>query len=156
MSLEITEIVGSLLDKVGLTSEQKNLADSEILSAMLGLQTLESAIKNISQISGKSADELSVLQKELQERVFDVFEKMRSMIEIEKTPPEQKIKSSAETLPEIPPEDLPTVTPGETAHDVEIKPTTDDQQQTTRTESPKSQTPTYYPQGQDPYREPVE
>ena len=63
--------ISVFLEKNNINNEKADLADSEILYAMYGLQTLSEAIENIARISGKSVGELSNLKDNLQKDVFD-------------------------------------------------------------------------------------
>jgi len=85
-------------------------------------------------------------------KIVDTINELAKEVGIKK----EIVESSTENLPEIPPEDLPTITPGETAHDVTpMASVVSSKQEVVRKETPKPQAPTYYPSGQDPYREPI-
>src|SRR3989338_3828920 len=75
MDSETTDIISSDLNEIGLTTEQSDSADSEILYAMYGLQTLNTAIDNISKLSNKKRDSLSMLESNLK---FDIFDKIQN------------------------------------------------------------------------------
>src|SRR3989344_3670927 len=70
MSNETTELITNYLKEIGLTPEQENLADSEILYAMFDLQTLSNAIENIAKISNKNINDLSKLKDNLKSNIF--------------------------------------------------------------------------------------
>jgi hypothetical protein len=70
MSSETTELIDNYLKEVTLSETQSNDADSEILFAMYGLQTLPEAIQNIAKLSNKNVSDLSKLQKNLEENIF--------------------------------------------------------------------------------------
>jgi hypothetical protein len=71
MDTDTTELIEKYLKEVGLSEEQSNMADSEILYAMFGLQTLSVAIENIAKLSNKSIDSLSGLKAKLSNSVFN-------------------------------------------------------------------------------------
>ncbi len=70
MDSETTELIENYLKETGLTQEQSVLADSEILYALYGLQTLTEAMSNIAQLSGKNIHSLSKLKTDLDENIF--------------------------------------------------------------------------------------
>ncbi len=70
MDNETTDLISNYINQSGLVGDQANLADSEILYAMYGLQTLAIAIENISKISGKSMSDLSKLKTNLENNIF--------------------------------------------------------------------------------------
>ncbi len=67
---EISEIINNILQNEGLNEEQIDLADSEILYTMYGLQSLRDAIINIGKISGRSVENLTHLRNNLENQVF--------------------------------------------------------------------------------------
>lgn len=69
-SMVIGDLIMQLLVGTGLSEEQANDADTEILHAMYGLQTVSDAIDEIAQLSNKSPDDLSRLKSVLEEFVF--------------------------------------------------------------------------------------
>lgn len=68
---ETTELIETNLSDAGLNEDQAESADSEILYAMYGLQTLHEAIENIAKITNKKAGDLTKLESELQKNIFD-------------------------------------------------------------------------------------
>lgn len=70
MSNETTELIENYLKEAGLSEEQSISADSEILYAMYGLQTLSEAIDNIAKSSGKNINDLSKLKTDLDNNIF--------------------------------------------------------------------------------------
>jgi hypothetical protein len=71
MDNETTELIGNLLSESGLSEEQSNDADSEILYTMYGLQTLSGAINNIANISNKNVVDFSKLKENLENSIFN-------------------------------------------------------------------------------------
>ncbi len=135
MSNEITDLTDKILRESGLSEEQVNSADSEILYALYGLQTLDTAVSNIGKLSGKDTTKL---KGELQENIFSKY-------------PESGKPGVAN--------DLPMVEPGETAHEVpHVEPAKPPEPSVRKAENPKVAAPTIrdsYPGGTDPYREPL-
>lgn len=70
MDNETTGLVAGYLGELGLSEEQSNLADSEILYAMFGLQTLTEAIASIAKLIGKKEGDLYKLETDLGENIF--------------------------------------------------------------------------------------
>ena len=70
MDNETTDLIASFLKETDLTEEQKDSADSEILYAMLGLQTLPDAIENIAKSAGKDPFTFFKLKEKLDEQIF--------------------------------------------------------------------------------------
>ena len=70
MDTETAELITNYLKETTLSEEQSNLADSEILYAMFGLQTLDNTINNIAKLSNKNVDDLSKLKIKLQDKIF--------------------------------------------------------------------------------------
>lgn len=70
MDSETTETISGLLSGAGLTEENTYSADSELLYAMFGLQTLDQALSSISANSGKSISDLATLRAELSDQIF--------------------------------------------------------------------------------------
>ncbi|MDP2642012.1 MAG: hypothetical protein Q8P21_01840 [bacterium] len=190
MSNETAELIANYSKEAGLSEEQMDLADSEILYTLFGLQTLAVAINNISRLSNKSVEELSKLKSSLENNIFNKHKELGSIKEdVFVIAPEnkegalkqldQKVTDNqnvATLVPEVPPANLPMIEKGEVAHDVpRIQPTTnppspeategqDDQpfdlaqgkQPTTEKLKPSVPVPDYkYPNGKDPYREPM-
>lgn len=70
MSNETTELIASYLKDINLSEEQIDLADSEILYAMFGLQTISDAINNIAKLSNKNVNDISRLKANLENNIF--------------------------------------------------------------------------------------
>ncbi|OHB17791.1 MAG: hypothetical protein A2544_01865 [Candidatus Zambryskibacteria bacterium RIFOXYD2_FULL_43_10] len=70
ISTDTAELIDSTIKELGLTQEQTTVADGEIFNAMLGLQTLDNAIENISESSKRPADELANLKSNLKSNIF--------------------------------------------------------------------------------------
>lgn len=164
MSNETTDLISTALQESGFSEEQADQADSEILYAMYGLQSLDDAMKNIASLSQKPVESLAPLKSKLKENIFDKLE------EIKKTSEPRKESSST---------NLPMVEAGEVAHEVPhvempnqeagIKNQGVDQEasmekaeaaptaQPTEPLKPEAKPPAnHYPGGKDPYREPIE
>ncbi|MBI2086788.1 MAG: hypothetical protein HYT69_01290 [Candidatus Zambryskibacteria bacterium] len=169
MSNETTEFISANLEKYGLPEEQINLADSEILYAMYGLQTLDTAIQKIAEISGEKNEELSSLKADLQENIFSKYKELgvvtteRPIVITQETKEDalkelsQRAEQQKSTVPEVLPANLPMVESGEIVHDVphvESKA----EVELPKPEKPKLSMPVpdyRYPEGKDPYREPL-
>jgi len=152
-------VVNQISQTNNFSEEQRVALENEILFVLLGMELMSDFKRNIEENLSLQEQASQNISDEIYEKIFkDVEEFLPTEIEGEKSRTQEDIASQipTETLPEIPPEDLPVVAPGETAHDVERKPTTDDQRPAVKSEPLKSQTLTYYPSGQDPYREPLE
>lgn len=119
MSNETTEFITTVLKESNLTEEQDDQADSEILYAMLGLQTLDTAIENIARVSGKKVEELDGLKKRFEDEVFSKYPELG------------KVNQGALKAT---PQNLPVVEEGEVVHDVQ--PTTNNQPLTTKENQP--------------------
>lgn len=170
MSNETTELITTSLKEVGLSEEQANLADSEILYALYCLQSLGDAINNIAKLSNKNSNDLSKLKSVIQDNILSKYKiNIKDFIESNKTSVATAQPSIEKaSVPEIPPTNLPMVEKGEVAHEVPhveqpvITPTTPipppsttPPQPQTKLE-PKASLPDYrYPGGKDPYREPL-
>lgn len=70
MSNETTELIENYLKETGLSEDQSISADSEILYAMYGLQTLSEAVENIAKLSGKNINDLVKLKKDLDNNIL--------------------------------------------------------------------------------------
>lgn len=166
MGSEISENIETLLKEADLKEAVFTQADSEIFDALLGLQTLESAIESISKLSNKTKEELSLLKAGLQKNIFDQLENLRGTLQHSATSIQSESVESKEQHPAI--------IPGEVVHEVKVadqQPTTDNQQQDVVPDNLRSQdnvkkeenlgytpasSPSKYPTGLDPYREPLE
>lgn len=71
MDNETTEIISACLKEVGLSEDQTNLADSEILYSMLGLQSFSVAMNNIAQIAKRPIESLLKLKSNLEDKIFN-------------------------------------------------------------------------------------
>ncbi len=168
-SSEVIEMISTHLKNAGLSKGQAEDADSEILYALLGLQTLDDSMKNTASVVKKPVEELNPLKAKLRTDIFD------KLTEIERAHPKKDagekkpVVQATSLIPEIPPKILPAIEPGEMAHEVERLPTTDNPQPTTEVKAPTTynlqptvnseptSTPKHaYPGGVDPYREPIE
>lgn len=83
LSEETTELIEKLLKESSLSEDQLTLADSEILYALYGLQTLSEAITSMAKLSNKNIDSLSDLKLSLEETIFDEIYKIQK-----NTPPQ--------------------------------------------------------------------
>jgi hypothetical protein len=70
MDNDTTERIGELLSKSGMNSGLLDFADSEILNAMYGLQTLDGAIDNISIAANINSEDLLLLKSKLNDYIF--------------------------------------------------------------------------------------
>jgi hypothetical protein len=75
MSEETTELIDNYLIETGLLEEQSDQANIEIFHALLGLQTLAEAITSIAALLNKNRSDLSKLETDLQEQIFDKIPK---------------------------------------------------------------------------------
>jgi hypothetical protein len=98
MSNETTELISSLLNEEKLSGDQSESADSEILSAMYGLQTLDQAIEEISKITNKQ--NLSKLKSDLRNKVFDYIDELNSLPQESVVVEEQTLKNTPEVKTE--------------------------------------------------------
>ena len=171
MDNETTDLITNTLKEVGLSEEQVNLADSEILYALYCLQSLDDAINNITKLSNKNSNDLSKLKSVIQDNILSKYKiNIKDFIESNKTSVATAQPSIEKaSVPEIPPANLPMVAKGEVAHTVPhveqpvVTPTTPipphsttPPQSQTKPE-PKASLPDYrYPGGKDPYREPLQ
>lgn len=157
MSNETTDLIAATLKEVGLSEEQANLADSEILYTMFCLQSLNDAISNIAKLSNKNPNDLSKIRSVVQDNILNKYKiDIKDFIETNKT-----IKTSAL---EVPPTNLPMIEKGEVAHSVPhveqpVQPARQDltgSQTQIKPEQPNVSIPDYrYDGGKDPYREPL-
>lgn len=70
MDNDTTEKIGELLSTSGIDSGLVDFADSEILNAMYGLQTLDSAVDNISIAANINSEDLLLLKSKLNDYIF--------------------------------------------------------------------------------------
>lgn len=144
MSTETAEFTENALKKLGLNQDQSDTADSEILYAMCNLQTLDTAIENISKLSGKSVQELSEFKDSLYQEIFSKYEQFETKqkdlaqepapqqpivitketkedaLEELKRRREQAVEAGAVVKP-VPPSNLPVLEPDFAKSDVMIK-----------------------------------
>ena len=71
MSNETTETISNLLKQSGLSGEQAISADSEVLYALYGLQTIPTTIANIAKSANKDVNTFSKLKTDLENKVFN-------------------------------------------------------------------------------------
>lgn len=144
MANETTELIKNLFNKFGMSRNTLNAIDSELLYAMLGLQTLETALNNITSISGKPASDFSGIKSILQKEIFRKIDDLKAK-------EGGKNRSAQETTPPITPEARsethPAIVPGEVAHGVP---------RVAEAQNPTQRPSISYPPGKDPYREPIE
>ena len=157
MSNETSEIIQNII--VENNVEKKDLADSEILYFMLGLQTLDTAIRKIAEENNKRIEDLSQLKKDLLKKIFSKNNELGITSQETGDIRTSDLKTGSQIGP---PTNLPMIEEGEVAHTVphvEIKPT--------QAPVPKIITPTRpsgfappqhnrYPGSKDPYREPLQ
>lgn len=70
MDNETTEKIAGLLKKAGLSEEQSDLADSEILYTLFGLQSPDTAIQNIADVCKRDISSFSELRANLDAEIF--------------------------------------------------------------------------------------
>ena len=95
MDNETTELIGHYLIEAGLSEDQLDSADSEILYALFGLQTLAETIANIAKFSNKNVNDLSKLKNNLENNIFSKIQSGKSINaqEISKTQSNSQITS---------------------------------------------------------------
>lgn len=180
-SSEVAEIISTHLKESGFSGEQADDADSEILYALLGLQTLDDSMKNIASVVKKPVEELNPLKSKLRTDIFDKLTEIELAHPKKDVAEKKPVVQTTSLIPEIAPEIHPMIEPGEVARDIPHKeqaltpvvppspiekqapvsvpaPTpvsTSPVAQTTQ--KPKAPTPnSTYSGGVDPYREPIE
>ncbi len=163
MSNETTDLITDFLKSIDLDGDQLNSADSEILYALLCLQSLDDAINNIVKSSGKSIHQVSPLKSIIQDNILNKYTiDIREFIEANKGKPVENdlpvVREEitpvvqAETKQAEAPIDLPIITPGPKIPELRTWKT--DVQQIEKTPPPPPPRPVnHYPQGKDPYRE---
>ncbi len=95
MNDETDDLISGYLTGAGLTEEQSNDADAEILYAMYGLQTLPQAIEAIAKLSNKNVSDLSILRANLENNIFGQIEKIKNYNAIVDKTIENKIREIA-------------------------------------------------------------
>lgn len=144
MSNDTTELISIFLNGAGLSEERANLADSEILYAMYGIQTLATAIANIAELSNRDVSSLSKLKTNLENDIFSKYKELGVVTEkfVPQERPQEPDKAVVITqenkeealedlsrrvignqivppsVPEVPPSNLPMIEKGEVVHDV--------------------------------------
>ncbi len=184
MSNETDELISNYLKQTGLDEDQSNEADSEIMYAMYGLQSLDDALGHITKLSGRSLDDLSNLKAQLQESIFSKYTEVKvaqqpsntihndlPVIEegekvhtvphdttLDTMPTPVKIKTNpAQPVPATP-VSAPIVAPTTPEASLPKAPTNEKTRPHSDTPIKKNElkTPDYrYPGGTDPYREPL-
>jgi hypothetical protein len=133
---ETMDLIANALKEVVLNEEQANLADSQILYAMYCLQSLDDAIKNIAELSGKTVDDFSKLKSTLENDIFSKYKiNIDDFIESNKslepqTSPEVTKTTVTQDLIEAK-EIHPMIEEGEVVHDALMQHTTNNKQLTT-------------------------
>ena len=157
MSNETSELISNLLSESGLSEEQSNVADSEILDALFGLQTLTEAINNIAKLSEKNTESFSKLKTDLENNIFDQMPKnTQGTSGVTPQTPEPPLKSY-DSFEQTILRQAQAMRPARSASDnVAGGPATSAQAPSNLpgarpVEAPKSQ-----PADTDPYREPIE
>ncbi len=152
MSSETTELIENIINEAGLsTSEIKGIADSEILGVLLGLQTLDEAVKNLVQIEKNKLVDFSSLKSKLDNTIFSKLSKIKntSLQETSVSPSTNSALKDAEV-------DKTSAEPIKSEPSVDNAATPSEN----KFEDRKSvvSVPNYsnYDSGKDPYREPIE
>lgn len=168
MDNETTDTISDLLKKAGVYEEQSDLADSEILNTLFGLQSPKTAVSNIAKICNKEISQLSGLEEDLNREVFSKVEKdLKGMWVNEKPPlPKEKVgqtntlgSSFEETILNqargmMPAREVGSSQPLVGRNQVpENLPTENNREQE---DTEKYQIPNRNYSGNDPYREPLE
>ena len=131
------------------SEEQRVALENEILFVLFGMELVSDFKRNIQENLSLQEQASQNISDEIYEKIFKgVEEFLPTEIEGEEKTPG--------ILPEIPPANLPMVEKDKTVHDVTPMASVESsKQEVVRKETPKPQAPTYYPSGQDPYREPI-
>lgn len=174
VSPQTIDLVSEALENAGITGRSSYEADSEILFSLYGLQTLDKAIENIAQISGKEINKLDNLKQSIQKNILDKYSVDINIL----IKSNEDITHRKTSVPEIAPEIHPMIEEGEKAHDVVPQPApvvqvekvemrkqeaenTHQEVEVPNEESEIKVKPNLefknsgYPAGQDPYREPI-
>ena len=174
VSPQTIDLVSEALENAGITGRSSYEADSEILFSLYGLQTLDKAIENIAQISGKEINKLDNLKQSIQKNILDKYSVDINIL----IKSNEDITHRKTSVPEIAPEKHPMIEEGEKAHDVVPQPApvvqvekvemrkqeaenTHQEVEVPNEESEIKVKPNLefknsgYPAGQDPYREPI-
>ena len=75
MSNDTTELITQLLGNAGLSGQQADSADSEVLYLMHGLQSLSDTMRNIAKTSGKDESAFAQLKTELNNKLLSKIPK---------------------------------------------------------------------------------
>ncbi len=73
-SPEISELILLTMKQAGLSEENAVQAEGEIFSSMLGLQTMNSAIDNISKVTNISVEKLSEAKNRINQEISNAYE----------------------------------------------------------------------------------
>jgi len=131
-----------------LSLEQKTALENEVLFVLLGMSLSTKLTENIQ--NSLSVNEM-LAEKISSEIKTKIISSVNSLLPTE--------EESDEKLPEIPPEDLPAIIPGNLPTDNNVPRFEKNYEsgitnkESAEHDKPK---PQGYPQGQDPYREPIE
>lgn len=98
LSSDNTEVISKAMASAGITGKGAIGADSEVLYAMYGLQSLSQAIENISKITNKSLADLTSFKDELKTHIFDKLEALP--ISNPQTIPTVPAGDTLQTIPE--------------------------------------------------------
>lgn len=79
MDNETTDLIQNYLKEVRLTEEQTDSADSEIMYALLGLQTFANTYANIAKLSNKNINDLATLKNKLDANIFSKVKKNNNL-----------------------------------------------------------------------------
>lgn len=145
--------------KHNLVNEQLGSFENEVLFVLLGMEPITNLVQSLRDNIGLTGIKAMEIYQEVYTSILREVESLLPTKVEEGEMPVPEIKPDA---PELPPDHLPMVEPGETVHDA--KPMTEaekssipkTQQQTWARKpwSPSEQT-YKYPGGKDPYREPL-
>ncbi len=170
---EWSNIVQKISQRNNFSAEQKTALENEVIFVLVGMDSRENFKENIRNTTGIQEFLAREIEYEIDE---NIFKKVESFLSTEtEAEPVQKISENKPVIPEIltqqkvtaveiPPANLPMIEPGEVVHDtkpqmtapvIETKP--DVLQPTIKpsTSTPPKPINNHYPNGQDPYREPL-
>jgi hypothetical protein len=153
-SFEVSDLIENYINETSeISKDNQELADSEVLWSLLGLQTLDSAINNIAQKENKLPTDFSALKSNLENSVFSKL---------------SKIKTSSQEINSSPLEPLENPVPADIDANKGTPQTTEAETSVTNVVPPEENkfedrksavsVPNYsnYDSGKDPYREPIE
>src|SRR5688572_33357372 len=96
MSNETANLIADSISKLGLSGDRAISADSEILYALLGLQTLSTAISNIAKLNNKNVGDLAIFTSEIENNLFSKYKEfgieIGDFVEASKSPEKEEIK----------------------------------------------------------------